>query len=148
MVQISHFPHNALILFCKISACSGAPRDSKNQLNITHPSFMSWRVRVRCSFFVGSRLVWSLCFLYLTSFVFGLDLFVWVLIWVRCPFVSAYGALCIFISVTFYFLGQLHLYHFRILSLLFVINRILVFPVGAKIYKRINLYSIRRLLRR
>ena len=127
VVQISHFLHNALISVCKISACSGAPRDNKNQknkktclkiktneLNVAHPSFMSsnWRVRVRYSFFVGSRLVWSCAFYIwrsLSSALFSLFGF-----WFACvsPFVPVHGALCIFISVTFFFLGLLHLLPF------------------------------------
>ena len=85
-----------------------------NELNVAHPSFMSsnWRVRVRYSFFVGSRLVWSCAFYIwrrLSSALFSLFGF-----WFACvsPFVPPRGALCIFISATFYFLGLLHLLPF------------------------------------
>ena len=128
VVQISHFPHYSLNSFCKISACSGAPRDNKNQINsktclkiktnelsIVHPSSMSsnWLIRFRYSFFLLDPAWFVHCAFYiwrrLSSALFSLFGF-----WFECvaPFVSAYRAFSIFISVTFYFLGQLHLLPF------------------------------------
>ena len=101
----------------------GTPKNKKlknclniktNELNINHPSFTSsnWRVLVRYSFLLDPA--WFVhCAFYtwrrLSSSLFSLFGFCFACV---SPFVPAHGALCIFISATFYFWGLLHLLPF------------------------------------